>query len=124
MTTFDVKMGALAARLVTKYGKEISFADRESRVYDPATGKTEFPSIALTPVKSSPPFAYDAKWVDGDQIAATDTYVLLARELLPAGFTPTNGMDVVIDTVVFRVMSIGKLYSGDLVAAYQVQLRR
>lgn len=121
MTEFDETMGTEAAALVTEFGRPITYITNPSADYNPATGKNVRIGIDQLTIQSSPPFAYENRWIDGDRIRANDCYVILARELI--AFVPKKGAVIAIDASKFEVISVSPLYSGMLIAAFILQLR-
>ncbi len=70
----------------------------------------------------TPPAPYASKFIDGDTIRAGDAQVFLAAQGL--AFTPAPLQRVTIDGDVWTVVSANAIYSGDLVCAWEVGLRR
>ena len=123
MAQLDVKMAAVALDLITRFGKTVTYTQEDNSSYDPAVGEVTASSIVNFTVKVSPPDPYDVKLIDGDIIRVGDTSSFLASSGL--AFTPREvGDKIDFDGEKWRVVGVTKLWSGDNVAAYQVQLRR
>lgn len=124
MTQFDDKFLPLAKRLVDKFGKVVTYEERpDPSSYDPTTGGVD-ETIALPTysVKIAPPDQYKDFFIDGEIIEVGDTKTIIAAQGLE--FTPTKGSAFFIDNTVWRIVNIGPLYSGELIAAYVLQLRQ
>lgn len=122
MTILDTKLIAEVYNIAQTYGKTVVFQEVGSSVYDPTTGKTTDSSITNHSVKVTPPSPYSHRLVDGDLIQVRDVQIILPSKNLT--FTPTQGMQVTIDSEAFDILEINPLYSGDSICAYDLQLRQ
>lgn len=122
MTTLDTKLIAEVYTIAQTYGKEVTFQEVGSAVYDPSTGKTTESSITNHAVKVTPPSPYSHRLVDGDLIQVRDVQVTLPAKNLT--FTPVQAMQVTIDGEAFDIVEIMPLYSGAQICAYDLQLRQ
>jgi len=125
MTILDDKLLPKVDIIIDKFGKVASlrenFADGD---YTAATGAV-FGIPASHSVKVTPPFPYEHKYIDGDLIEQGDMQVLLSAKALTDDSVPDpqNGWRLTIDTQTFHVISTSKIYSGESIAAWQLQLR-
>ena len=118
-TAFDTSIANKVFDVVDTYGKTIAF-EEVSNSYSPATGiNTETPTTHNH--KVSPPDRFEQRFVDNDLIRAQDLMFLLPAKGIT--FTPTLGMQVTIDSVVYDTTSIRPIYSGDDIAAYEYGVR-
>lgn len=119
MTVLDDKLVPKALELINKFGLSATYTT-ERRTYDPATRKSVLVTVEYT-VKVTPPFGYDERLIVTEIIRADDSFILIAGSGL--AFTPAMGDFILIKTVKWRVARSQPLYSGEQVAAYQLQLR-
>ena len=120
-TVLDDKLPATALALLAKYGTSATFTV-ESLAYAAATGITTPTTTAAYALKISPPAPYSQGLVDGELIRSDDLRTTLAASGL--AFTPYIGQKVTFDGKVWSVQEVRPLRSGDLVAAYELRLRR
>lgn len=120
MTELDDALVPAAAALLTQFGKTISI-EEVTKVYDETTGKTTIVVVATYTPKAALE-TYSIALVNGDTVRHDDLKVTIAAQSL--AFTPTIGWKVTIDTVEWRILRVEPLYSGNLVAAWVMQLRR
>lgn len=116
----DTRMRATAERLISKFGKSVTWKS-DSSSYDKTTGKATAGSTDYT-VTITPPEPFDSALVDGVTILAGDVRVMLAASDIT--FTPKVRDRVVIDGETFQVVSASKVYSGSLAAAWEFQCRK
>ena len=121
MTILDDRFIPKVAGIVDRYGKVAVISVPGTVTYNPATGAATDSGGTTYEVKVSPPESYNARFVDGDLIRRQDTHCLLASKDLE--FVPTPGIEVSFDGQTFEVVSVESLYSGELVCAYDLQLR-
>lgn len=120
-TVLDEKFLPLATRMVNKFGKSLLYQGRGGATFDPATGVASASPdpTALVGVISSA----DRYRVDGVNVEATDRFVLVAGEAV----TPEVGDYLYLgestDDEKVKIVNIMAIYSGELVAAYEVQVR-
>jgi hypothetical protein len=123
VTRLDDKLVPKAYELIEKFGKVVSFiSGPPASGYDPTTGKNATFTADTYSVKVTPPQEYEQKYIDGDLIQVGDVQIFLAAQNLT--FTPKNGMDVTIDSENWKIVSFGKIYTGEQVALYEFQLRK
>lgn len=121
VTTIDTKLRDKADSVLATYGKDLTFAVR-TKTYDPTTGATTYGAATNTVVKGSPPGPYERRFVDGDVVRLSDARTIVAAKNLT--FTPTIGIKVSFDSTDWQVVSARPMYSGEQVAAWELQLRR
>jgi hypothetical protein len=120
-TVLDATLPAQVVSILATYGKDITFVIK-SKTYDPATGLTTLGTPTNHVLKGSPPYPYSRKFVDGDTVRAEDCMTIIKGDGL--AFTPVPGMQVTFDGQTWTSVSVRPYYSGELVAAWEVQLRR
>ena len=120
--------------ILAKYGTDATFKVKTGGgVPDPSTSTVS--AVTTTDVlwKISPPAPYSAFLIDDDVIQAGDMKTVLAAQGIT--FTPAVAHPVTPPAVptatsltfggyLWRIMAADPIYSGDLVCAYQLQLRR
>lgn len=119
--TLDKTARLTAQRLIRKFGKTATL-QRTTRTNDVATGKTT-DKITTAAVKVSPPEAFRADQIDGTLVHQGDAMVNLAARGLT--ITPTPETDaMLLDSVIWRVVAVETVWSGDLPALFKLQLRK
>ena len=83
-------------------------------------------SSSLTPrpeytVKIIPPYPYDSSVVNGSSILNTDVQTYIAASGLEV--VPSCDMRLRFDSIEYTIVSVGRVYTGELVALYSLQLR-
>lgn len=123
MTKLDDKLVPVALKLINKFGKDMSYTVITTEgSYDPATREiTGAGDTTYDNVKSAPPEEYTIRFINGDSIKQGDLKTMIAGK--DALFTPTNNMYVEFDGLKFAAIVVAPLYSGDLIAAWEIRLR-
>lgn len=121
MANLDTVFPGLAARLIDQFGATASL-EMVSKTDDLVTGKvTE--SISAKNVRITPPEPFSVGLIDGTLVEAGDMSTLVAAEGLAA--SPVANRDrLVFADEAWQIVSIDPIYSGELAAAYRLQLRR
>lgn len=123
MTTLDTTMAVEVVSLLAEFGKDVVFTSAAVVAeYDPATGRTTQSSPTTYTVKSAPPFAYEQRYVNGNTVQEGDLRLLIAGA--DQEFTPKVGQKVTFDSGTYRVVSVIPYYSGEDIAAWEVQVRQ
>jgi len=91
-------------------------------VYQLPGSNISAPTYSDVTVKITPPSPFGAFLIDGDIIQSGDMKTLIAAQGIT--FTPVVEQRVVFASQSWRIVSVGPIYSGDLVCAYGLQLRR
>jgi len=120
-TKLDTKLVPKILSLVNKYGKTLVFYTYPLTAYDPTTGEETEGAATTYSLKTTPPAQYESKLIDGDLVRNGDTWVLLPASGLE--FTPVPGIKVTFDSITLKIVSVEKIYTGDLIGAYTLQLR-
>ena len=115
-TVLDTKILPKVLAIIEKYGRTVNVAI-DTQAKDWSTGIVST-TTATNTVKCSPPEPFNQRYVDGDLVRTGDMETLFAAQDLP--FAPVVGMR--IDTK-WTAVRVDPIYSGDLVAAWKVQLR-
>lgn len=92
-----------------------------TKTRDPVAGTVTPVDNGTVARKVTPPVGYDKEFIDGTSVLATDEYVLVAA--LNLTFTPEEGMMISVVGGTRRIESVKPHRSGELVAAYELQLR-
>lgn len=119
-TSLDNRFRPLAHNLIAKYGKDVTFTKTTAGTYDPVTGTTTGSTTTDTSVKVTPPSAFDIKEVNGTSIQTGDVKVSTAA----VDYVPDINQSVTFDGNTYNIISVSPVYSGDLVAKYDCQLRK
>jgi hypothetical protein len=130
MTAMDIRAGATAERLIAKYGKVFTYTRLVVSTYDPATGRQAAPASTAYTLKGlvGTLRSKGGAGVGGDGFApGTEIYQTDRTVTLAAGditFVPTAGDRLSIDAVVFTVMKTKPVYSGELVALWELECKK
>lgn len=116
----DTTMRAVAARLTATYGKAYTLK-RVTSTYSASTGKTVNTETSYE-VNGAPPKAYRIDQIDGTLVEDGDCMVLLAA--LGLAVVPRTADVLDIDGVGWRIVRVRTVWSGEMAAAYEVQVRR
>lgn len=119
-TSLDIEISADVVEVLAEVGTDARFTGNTATTYDHATGTvTETGSAIDETVKAAPPFEYTIREIDDKNIRRDDL-----RTIVHGAFVPEKNMTCTIGGRSFQVMAVKPYYSGDDVAAYEVQLRR
>lgn len=91
-------------------------------VYGPGTSTASPEVMSDVAWKISPPQPYSLAMVDGDLIQMADLKTITSAQDIP--FTPQKLQRVVFGGASWHIVTVGPIRSGDLVCAYELQLRR
>lgn len=119
-TALDLRMTALAVRLLNQYGKEVTYTREVAGAYDTETG-TATPTTTTATVKV---YVSDKKMSPGNTLVqAGDVEILLAG--LAVAFVPTPTDKFTIDGAVYVLVAPATaVYSGELVALWRLHARK
>lgn len=119
-TAFDNIFVPLAEQLVDNtFGFDATHR-RVTRSYDVTTGKNTV-SNADTTVKITPPAPFEQRRIDGTLIQLGDQQIIMSSA---SGVVPKTTDLFVIGGVIWQVVRIEPIVSGELTAAYSLQLRQ
>lgn len=128
MTSLDDSLRPLALKLLTKFGKALVLSQSAAGSYNTADG-------TVTAVVPSTQTVYGAieEYADnlrflGDKLNVPSSIIEGDKKVTIAAkgltFAPATGQNINIDGVAFNVMGVGSVWSGSLVAAYVLHVRR
>lgn len=129
-TELDTEFRAMALETIAEVGKPVSWTSRtqDSSDYSPSTGVGSPTETAYT-VTVTPPQEFDpASMRTSKQFAPSNVsisgelYVMVAASGLQ--FVPASGDFVEIDSEVWSVVGVQRVYSGELVCAYSARVVR
>ena len=121
-TALDNKLVPKTLAIINKVGRNMDFTLPLASSYDPVTG-TGAESINTTyTVKASPPIDFAQRYIDGDSVRRGDVRIILAAKGLP--FIPIPDMKIDFDGHSFSTIAVLPIYSGELVAAWDLQARK
>ena len=119
MATLD-RLRSKVATIVSDKGKTVVYSVT-TNTYVATTGVNTQTTTAHT-VKVTPPKEPETRLVDGVLVKQGDAFVSLADFEIP--FTPKTGDEITFDSETWVVIAIEKLYSGELVALWNLQIRK
>ena len=122
MTELDDCIRPVALSLLQEFGKPVTFTVTSGGTYDRSTGGVTGSSTEDFTWEISPPQPFNERLVDGDLVQRGDLQTFIADKDIP--FTVDTGIKIDIDGEKWEIVSFMKLYSGVLIAAYELQLRR
>lgn len=121
MTELDGELPEVAEEIIAEFGKTIQFGQVGEGAYDTATS-TYTPVIADPADIKAIVEPYRGQRMLAGLVEAGDMKLTIAARSLPDGATTEDV--AVIDDVFFKVVNVLPTYSGDLVAIYELQVRR
>lgn len=118
MTVLDDKIIPKVVTILAKYGKTVTLVD-DRNIVDPVNSTITRQTI-IQPVKATPPDANSIKYLGSDVKVAGATAIFVS----PVGLTLAlkTGLKVNIDDVVWTVMQVSPIYSGEEIALYGLLL--
>ena len=122
MTALDDKLVPKALTMITNFGKNATFKVIAGADYDPLTGEVSQDGTSNIVRKIIPPMTYERKFIDGEIVQDGDLMTGIAASGLT--FTPTDGMTVSFDNTSWKIVNVQPVYSGELIALYELQLRQ
>ncbi len=121
-TTLDDKLVPKTLAIINKFGRDMDFTLPLASSYDPATGTGTESIVTTYIVKASPPIDFEQRYIDGDSVRRGDVRIILAAKGLP--FIPVPDMKIKFDNIDFSTIAVLPIYSGELIAAYDLQARK
>lgn len=123
-TILDKKIPSVVENILSEYGKDAVFTV-ETTNYDATTGEvTVLTTVDYTRKISPPGQAVKFLFAEMFKNSVKVTSFLSMVGNYNLGFTPTLGMKVTFDSVVYKITQVQPVYSGELIAAYQLILDR
>lgn len=116
----DSSLRQAAERLIDAFGGTISYL-RTTESFSADTGKTTQTETAFSTV-ASPPEPFKQNRANTSVVQVGDMKILLKALNLP--FTPVIGDKLIHAGVRWQVVGVMPLYSGELPAVYEIQLRQ
>ena len=123
---FDNVFRPVGSTLVDLYGVPSTYTAKTDSGIDTTTGLPSTTENSQT-LTMTPPSAYKIEEVDGSIIQSHDMNTYIAGEAWDLAFPsvqPQIGDEVTINGQEYTVVNPNPVYSGLLVAAYKLQLRR
>jgi len=118
MTTFYSDLAAVATRLLTDKGQQVTFSRETSTGFDPETGINTTNTSTFTGYGAS--FNYNSSEIDGTIVVKGDI-----RFVVEAMTTaPDSGDTVTVDSLIYRVMDVKKVSPAGTVVLYECRLRK
>jgi hypothetical protein len=118
--TLDAKARNTADTLLDKFGKSITLTSIVEGTYDPATGDMSANTITNT---THTAIIKDYNGIDfiSGVVQAGDRKVMIAALGAP---TPQPADKVTVDSEVYQVVAVRHIWSGELPALYEMQVRK
>jgi hypothetical protein len=125
-TPLDGSLTPKIVALIAKHGVSATYSVVAAPTeYDPTALDEHTGSYAITEtditVISTPTLNYENKDVDGDTILARDCYVFIKDY---TEFTPATNDVFTIDSKDWKIVTTTSYSTGDLIAAWKLQLRK
>ncbi len=122
MTELDDALVPAVLDIIDELGADMTFRITSGGAYNPATGDRTGESTVEYTRKASPPSPYSSRYIDGDLIREDDAKIMVAASGL--AFTPIKNMEVEISGEKWKTVSVKRLWSGEQVCGWEMQLRR
>lgn len=123
MPTLD-RLRTKVAEIIADKGKAATYR-KIAKSYSRTTGETTETATDYT-VKMTPPESDDRRFarstIEGTLVEAGDVFVSLADSAIE--FVPEVGDKVIFDSETWTVVQIIKTYSGELIATWDLQVRK
>ena len=116
--TFYSGLAAVATRLLTDKGQQLTFTRKTTTVSDPVQGKRG--TTTSTYAGFGAAFDYNRTEIDGQAVQRGDIRLLLNAVTT----VPIIDDTTIIDSVTYRVMSVRPTSPGGTVVMYELQLRK
>lgn len=120
MTVLDDKLVPKAKQMLDTFGRTVTYRVN-SASFNPVESEITGGSVTNTSVKIVPPFPFERRLVDNDKIFEGDMLTYLAAKDLP--ITPALEGIVIDGSEEWKIVSVDKIYSGDELCLWQLQLR-
>ena len=118
--TLDTKARATADKLIGKFGKQVTLTRVTEGTYNPATGDMSAGSTTTQTVAALVKDFNGIKLLIG-AVQRGDTKVSIAA--LNAT-EPQIGDTITIDSLVYNVLAVKSIWSGEKTAIYELQVRK
>jgi len=115
--TFYTDLAAVALRLLTDKGQQVTFSRETTSSFDPGTGINTTTTSTITGYGAA--FDYNKSEIDGTIVVKGDI-----RFLFEAGSAPQQDDTVTIDSIGYRVMDVKKTSPAGTDVLYECQLRK
>ena len=121
-TSLDRELRPAALEIINEVGRNMDFSFPLAKSYDPVTGVGSESICKTLTAKASPPIDFEQRYVNDDSVKRGDVKIFLAAKGL--AFTPIIDMEVKFDGISFKAIAVLPIYSGEQIAAFEVQLRK
>jgi hypothetical protein len=115
--TFYSDLAAVATRLLTDKGQQVTFSRETSTGFDPEAGINTTTTSTITGYGAA--FDYNSSEIDGTIVVKGDI-----RFLFEAGSAPQQDDVVTIDSIIYRVMAVKTTSPAGTAVLYECQLRK
>lgn len=118
--TLDTRARTTADKLLDKFGKSITLTSITEGSYDPATGEM---GAGTTTSTTHTAIIKDFNGIDfiSGVVQAGDRKIMIAALGAP---TPQPADKITIDSEIYQVISVRYVWSGELPALYEIQVRK
>ena len=124
-TELDTEVAEAIVEVLEELGKTLQFRVDPEGVFS----QSESSFTAGEPVyygpKAIPPYEFQSHFIDGDLVRLNDLQTGIAGYGLEFELTPgtLKRIQVTVDTIVYKIVRVLPIYSGERVALYLLQLR-
>jgi len=118
LTVLDTVLVPKVEVILNKYGIQATYFSTPLRVYNPATGNVLVGDNTGVLVTVSPPQQFSKKF-DGENVRYDDLGVYMLPSIIPE-----VGNKLEVNAVTYQIIMVFPLYTGLLIAAYKLQLRK
>lgn len=127
-TAFDTRFRSLARRMVDQFGTSATLS-RANETMDEVTNMPTVGAPTTYALDISPPTFADIQDIDGVRVLSTDMFTITPAASIGgtniAGLPPNLDKDTLtFDGAVYKIVGFNPVYSGDLIAAYKIHLRK
>jgi hypothetical protein len=127
-TATDDRLGLLAYRIIEKFGDDATFNETPGTGYVPGTGENPQGTLRTWTRKLAPPWAVSHFWRP-DNVELGDAVSVVARWRPPTDveavlFDPKPNYRVTWQSVKYIINRVEPLWSGQLIAAWMLYMRK
>lgn len=123
MTALDNKFRPLATKLIAKYGKSVTHTSVSAGTYNTATGEaanTDSASTIKSIIEDYGSLKDSSGFESGHILAGDKKFTIAAQSFTTA---PKEADKITVDGVVYSVVRVIETWSGEQIAAYEIQGR-
>ena len=120
-TALDTSLVPTAYALLQEFGQDAVHTKKASKTYDPATLEVTEGIDVIQNVKISPPTKYSLFYIASGAVKQGEVVTYLSPENLD--FLPEQDHTFTLNGVVYTLLKVDPIYSGNFIAIYEISLK-